>query len=857
MVTDVIRTLIGDNSITYRKIYFMRKSSYYLPLILLVLLGNLALSQPTGQVPAGKLLLEIEKLDVLGSVLYIAAHPDDENTRLLSYLANERKVRTAYLSLTRGDGGQNLIGKEQGELLGMIRTQELLAARRVDGAEQFFTRAYDFGYSKKPEETLSFWNKDSIVGDVVWVIRQFRPNVIICRFPTTGEGGHGHHTASAIIAEEAFDAAGDPNKFTWQLQYTTPWQPNRLFWNTFNFGGTNTTSPDQLKIDVGIFNPLLGMSYGEIAADSRSNHKSQGFGSARTRGTVMEYFKQLKGDSAANDPLENCISSWKELSPEKNLSEQIKKCANDFNPRQPGNSVKQLIDIRDMLLAVPDDNSTVTYWKKQKLQQTEQLIMDCAGIWTEVYAGTAITSPGNSLDLTVQLVNRGDLLAELQSITYPDGKDSMLYKTFRNQETLSLNHPTAIVVKNDTDPYSDPYWLKESPDKGRFNLPDQKLTGKAENDAALIVNMRIVVAGCTMDIRRPVVHKSTDPVRGEVYRPLEILPPVTLDFSRQTAVTPNGKPTTINLTLRANAPNQRGRIEFETTEGWNITSITDTFFLANTGDEQKFSLTVTPGGPGRNGKIIAKAITSKGSYQQSLQRIEYDHIPVQFRLRPAEINVINVAIKETAGKIGYIEGAGDDVAACLEQIGYRVEVLNDNTLSSGNLNEYKAIVTGVRAYNTDNRMQNHYNRLMDYVKKGGNLIVQYNTNNRIGPVMAKIGPYPFTITRERVTEENAEVRFLLPDHPCLHSPNEITAKDFDDWIQERGIYFIGESDTMYVKPLSMNDSGEKPADGGLIIAPYGKGNFVYTGLAFFRELPAGVPGAYRLFSNLIELTDRP
>ncbi len=341
---------------------------------------------------SAEILQSLKKLNTVGSVLYIAAHPDDENTRLLAYLAKERNLRTGYLSLTRGDGGQNLIGKEQGEALGLIRTQELLAARRIDGAEQFFTRANDFGFSKNPEETFSIWNKDSILADVVLAIRKFKPDVIICRFPTTGEGGHGHHTASAILALEAFDAAADAKRFPEQLAYTQVWQAKRIFWNTFNFGTTNTTAPDQLKIDVGVFNPLLGKSYGEIAAESRSMHKSQGFGSAKSRGESIEYFKLLKGDSAKKDLFDGINQTWTRFAETASLQKMIDSCIANFNPQKPENSVNNLIRIYKKINSLNDSITDVDYWKYKKLIECKEIILACTGLWMEAIADNSYPS---------------------------------------------------------------------------------------------------------------------------------------------------------------------------------------------------------------------------------------------------------------------------------------------------------------------------------------------------------------------------------------------------------------------------------------------------------------------------------
>lgn len=799
---------------------------------------------------SSEIIQGLKKLNTIGSVLYIAAHPDDENTRLLGYLANEKKVRTGYLSLTRGDGGQNLIGKEQGELLGLIRTQELLAARRVDGAEQFFTRANDFGYSKTPEETFSFWSKDSILSDVVLTIRRFKPDVIICRFPTTGEGGHGHHTASAILALEAFDAAADPKRFPEQLTQVQTWQAKRIFWNTFNFGSTNTTSPDQLKVDVGLFNPLLGKSYGEISAESRSCHKSQGFGSAKQRGTNIEYFKLLKGDSVKSDVLEGLSLSWGRFKGLEKIESLINDCITKFNPQNPENSLNALIAIYKQISSLPESNTEISYWKKQKLKETETLLLACSGLWLEAFSPEYIGIPGQEVNLTVQVLNRNKSNVKLTKISYLNQSDTTCQLTLKTNDLYTFKRKEKLP---ESLPYSNPYWLNEEHSIGFYTVKNENLIGKPENESLTKVTFGITIEDLSLTIERNLVHKYTDPVKEEIYRPFEILPPVTVNIQEKVFVFTDTKPKTISLTIKANMANVNGKLELKGSEGWSISIANTEFKLVNKGDEAIIEATVSATKNVTNGHLTAALMVNNQSYSKSIKRIEYDHIPYQFILSNAKAGLIYIDLKKTDANIAYIPGAGDDVTACLKQIGYNVTVLSDELLTNENLSKYSAIVTGVRAYNTSERLQVHYNKLMDYVKNGGNLIVQYNTNNRIGPVKAKIGPYPFTISRDRVTDEKAEVKFINEKHSVLNTPNKITAKDFENWIQERGIYFATELDKQYETILAMNDANEKPSDGSLIIAKHGKGNFVYTGLAFFRELPAGIPGAYRLFVNLLSL----
>ncbi len=805
--------------------------------------------QANKEYTSSEIVQKLQKLNTVGSVLYIAAHPDDENTRLLGYLANERKLRTGYLSLTRGDGGQNLIGKEQGEMLGLIRTQELLAARRIDGAEQFFTRAYDFGFSKNPEETFRFWNKESVLADMVWVIRNFKPDVIICRFPTTGEGGHGHHTASAILALEAFKAAADSTRFPEQLKETQLWQAKRIFWNTFNFGGLNTTAENQLKIDVGGYNPLLGKSYGEIAAESRSNHKSQGFGSAKTRGEAFEYFKQLAGDTARKDLFEGIHTSWNRFATKAKFNTLLDQCIAQYKAQSPEKSIPALANLYQQLEQSHFKNTETDYWKNQKLTELKELMFACAGLWIEASAGDYTAIPGKQMDLTTQIIVRNKAQVTINKLQYISSdsnatfelKTNQLY-TFKRKEKLSAEAK-----------FSTPYWLTKAHTSGSFIVDNQQLIGQGENKAPLNVTIDLSIGGIKFQHTSPIVFKSTDPVKGERYRPLEILPPATVNTSEAVYVFRNQNEKKIRFVIKANTANVKGKLLLETNKGWNLETENNSFELAAKNDEAIIDAYVHPEENALAGSISASLVIDGKVYNKSIKRIDYDHIPAQFTLSEAQVKLIKIDVQKEGNNIGYIPGAGDDVATCLQQIGYKITMLPDEILATAELSQFDAIVTGVRAYNTNEKLQLYYKKLMAYVKNGGNLIVQYNTNNRISSVPQNIGPYPFTITRERVTDENAAVTFTQEHHPAFNFPNKITKADFDNWVQERGIYFASDSSKNYERLLSMKDPNEKANEGSLLLATYGKGNFVYTGLAFFRQLPAGVSGAYRLFANLISL----
>ncbi|MFA7380829.1 MAG: PIG-L family deacetylase [Bacteroidia bacterium] len=833
-------------------------------------------AQPPRSYTSSEILLQLKKLNTVGSVLYIAAHPDDENTRLIAYLANEKCLRTGYLSLTRGDGGQNLIGPEQGVELGVIRTQELLAARRIDGGEQFFTRAYDFGYSKTPEETFKKWNKDSVLSDVVWVIRNFRPDIIITRFATDGSGGHGHHTASAILAEEAFDAAGDPKRFPEQLQHVEVWQPRRLFYNATNrFRDPNADMSAFIKLDVGGYNPLLGKSYGEIAAESRSMHKSQGFGSAKQRGEYFEYFKPVKGDTAGlKDIFEGIDFTWKRVKGGEKISEILTRAISSFDPNNPANSSDLILSAQNLLITKADYKRLAKFDKIQNKVLVEPLTLmalgDCIANLHGVYVETTTKSHTLSSDeslFTISILNRSRLPIILSNVYIIDpisfswghGVQQSLFLSpddsiIKENSIVSFSHKMAIPIDN---PPLNPYWLNSKLKNNLFNVPLLSRGINEVNEHSKTIPLGSVGFKTQDTYWGPKTslfqYKWVDPEKGELYRPLVITPPIMVNVVNDVVAFPINAAKEVKVSVKAGKDSLRGEVKLNTPNGWKCIPVSASYELKKKGDEKTFTFMVTPPATQAEVTITSSASYLGKSYSKGIKEIKYDHIPIQTLFPEAEIKLIRLDVKKKLKRIGYIPGAGDEVAPCLTQLGYEVITLTDDMLAKENLNQFEAIITGVRAYNTNEKLPAFKQKLMDYVANGGNLIVQYNTNSWAGPLSSDIGPYKFKITRERITDEEAKVNFELPNHPVLNTPNKITDKDFEGWIQERSIYHAGDWDSNYVAPLSMADPGEKNNKGALIIAKHGKGHFVYSGLVFFRQLPAGVPGAYRLLVNMIEL----
>ena len=820
----------------------------YFLLIVALTLSFLSFTQTPQTLNSAEILLGLKKLKVIGSVLYIAAHPDDENTRLLAYLSKERLYRTGYLSMTRGDGGQNLIGDEQGIELGMIRTQELLSARRMDGAEQFFTRAYDFGFSKTTDETLRIWDKEKILSDVVWVIRKFQPDVIMTRFPPDNRAGHGHHSASAVLAREAFDAAADPTRFPEQFKYgVKPWKANRIMWNTFNFGNTNTTSNDQLKIDVGVYNPLLGKGYGEIASESRSQHKSQGFGVPRQRGAAIEFFTLTGGDSMKNDFAEGIVTDWSKYEGGSVINQMIDAVVANYSVQNPSATVKSLIELYKSIEKINDGD-----WKMKKLEEVKSLIEACAGLFLEAVATEQFAVQGDSLHVNIAVSNRSDVKAEPVSIMLSNKQSATLKPNTLLVKNVLLRERINFVVPS-TQPLSQPYWLSNTNPQGSFTVDDQHLIGKAESDAAYTASFSLKIEGETFVFEKPVMYKFTDPVKGEIYWPLGVVPKVSLEpvpkvfvsngLSNKAAYVHLRSFTSFNtsgITVQARGSNGILKTDIKNGEFGQVMNANTDKIVPVTINKENLS------------KDINFWIDENGKkWRDSYHQINYDHIPRITYFDAPVIKSFTSDVKIASKKVGYINGAGDKVAESLIQMGYIVSFLEEKDIAIVNLKQYDAIVTGIRAYNVYPWLSNAYDALMQYVKQGGVLLVQYNTSNQFGTIKAKMSPYPFTISRNRVTEEDAKVNFLVPNHVVLNYPNKITEKDFEGWVQERSVYEADNVDSNFVSILGMNDAGEPQRNGSLIVADYGKGRFVYSAVAFFRQLPAGVPGAYRLMANLL------
>ncbi|MBI3006063.1 MAG: PIG-L family deacetylase [Ignavibacteriales bacterium] len=809
---------------------------------LMVSFISLLTSQEPRVLNSAEIKLALKRLTVLGSSLFVAAHPDDENTAFLATMTQGRLYRAAYLAMTRGEGGQNLIGPEQGDLMGVIRTQELLAARNIDGAEQYFTRAIDFGFSKTMEETVKFWGKEKTLSDVVWVIRSFRPDVIVNRF-TPQQGGHGNHSASAAFATEAFEAAADPNRFPEQLRYVQPWKAKRIVWNVFRFQQSDnpTPPPNSVSLDLGGYNTLLGKSYTEISGESRSMHKSQGFGAGQNRGEFINYFQHVAGEPAQNDLFDGVNTEWSRVEGGKEVDDLLAEAQRSFHPEDPSKVIPVLLKAYDAMNRLSDP------WADIKKSELESVIKSCAGIWIDAISAENSAVSGAELKLTTVVINRSHYPFVLERVSAQYGErdtvlNARLAYNVPNRSTFSVKLPAVLS-------YSQPYWLVQEGEAGSYVVTDEKLVGYPENVPSLSAKIVLSSSDGKLSVSMPVRFRSVDPVEGELYRPFVVVPPVAVNLPEAVHVFPELREKKVEVNLRSGTTNVRGSVRLKVPNGWLVKPETIPFEFKGKNEEQYVSFTVKPSNGAVSGGFLAEADVAGKKVTQGTRTIQYKHIPPQTVFPVAEGKLLRFDVKRRGQNIGYIMGAGDEIPVALRQVGYSVSLLSDEEIAEGDFSKYDAIVAGVRAYNTRPKLRTHQKRLMEYVEKGGTYVVQYVTLQR--GESENIGPYPLTISRDRVTVEDSEVTLLNPKSPFLSLPHKVNDDDFKGWIQERGLYFASKWDAKYDSLLSMNDPGESPKRGSLLVSTYGKGIYVYTGLAFFRQLPAGVPGAYRLFVNLV------
>ncbi|WP_370228075.1 PIG-L family deacetylase [Mesoflavibacter sp.] len=795
----------------------------------------------------------VKKLNFLGTVLYVAAHPDDENTRLISYMSNQIKARTAYLSLTRGDGGQNLIGPEIRELLGVIRTQELLAARSVDGGEQRFSRANDFGYSKHPEETLDIWDKDQVLSDVVLAIRQFKPDIIINRFDHRTPGTtHGHHTTSAMLSVEAFDLAKNPNIYPEQAKTYGTWQPKRQFFNTswwFYGSEENFEKADKSKLlnfDIGVYYPSKGLSNNEIAALSRSKHLCQGFGALTQRGSQTEYIELINGDLPKDKTnlFEGIDTSWNRVKGGKTIGDILKKVETNFNFENPSTHVKDLLLARQLIQQLDNE-----YWKNYKTQEIDAIIEACLGLYLEASANTPTASAGETITLNIEAVNRSAINMELVSYQLSTDKTATL-KALPLKNNDKQNVDQSLTIPKNMQP-SSPYWLNKKGTLGMYKVEDKNLIGKPETPRPISVTFNLTINNQPFSVTKPIVYRYSKPDKGELYRPFEIIPEASAKISEKVIIFDTDQQKDISVIVKAGRDNLNGFVQIAHPNNWSVYPEKQNIDIKYKGETQTLTFTVIPPKNQNEGLITPMVHVGEDVYTRELVEIDYEHIPYQTVVLPSESKIVRLDIKKRGENIAYIEGAGDVVPESLRQIGYNVMVLKPEDITTERLSAFDAVVVGIRAYNILDELKFKQQILFDFVENGGNMIVQYNTNR--GLKVDNLSPFELKVSRDRVTDENAEVTLLAKDHPVLNYPNQITKTDFEGWTQERGLYFPNQWSSEFTPILSMHDKGETEKQGSLLVAKHGKGYYIYTGLSFFREFPAGVSGAYRLFANMLSI----
>ncbi len=827
-------------------------------LLVMALAAAPAATPPTPMSGAAELQQTLEKLNVLGSVMMLGAHPDDENTAVIAYFARGRHMETAYTAATRGEGGQNLIGSEQGDLLGLIRTHELLAARRIDGGQQFFTRAIDFGYSKTPEEALAQWGRDILLGDMVRAIRRFRPDVIIARFPPPpGSGGHGQHTAVGYTGVAAMEAAADPTKFPEQIaEGLEPWQAKRYYYNVSNFRGDPgppERAEDRVTLEIGGYNPVLGKSYREIAGESRSMHSSQGMGAGQPKGEASASFDFVAGDRATGDLFSGIDTSWGRVAGGERVGDLLAQALDRYEPSHPEAILPQLLDAYQELEKLDGD------WPARKRGELLHAIELAAGLYLDATADRWDVSPGSAVKIELTALNRSSAQVQWRGATLR-GFAEAGYDA--GSQVLAANEPMTqtleVEAPDDLQP-SQPPWLVH-PATTAYQLDEPSMIGLPEGRPLAEVAFQVRVGGVDLEFVKPVVYRWVDDARGERERDVLAVAEAAVSFTKGNMIFPDASARRVSVRVQGHQEGKQGRLVLDLPDGWKASPASYPVALDRRGQESVFDFEVTPPQAESGGTLAARLELDGKSVSTGMRVIEFGHIPIQVVFPRAEMRVERTDVVLLSKHIGYVMGAGDEIPEALEQLGATVNLLGETELATGDLSSYDSIVLGVRALDTRPDVTAARERLLDYVAKGGTLVVQYNVMLRRGRGNAgerMLAPYPmepFISERDRpdrIVDENSPIEILLPDHPLLQTPNHIRPKDFDGWVQERGLYFMQEWDPHYESPWTSHDEGQPSIPGGTLYTTYGEGTYVFTAYSWFRQLPNGVPGAYRIFANIV------